>query len=207
MYKIATAFCALLWPLLNRESAAQSATEHPYLGLEEPKRETCLSCHPDKVEGKFVHAAGRANCESCHLPVTAGGRTTMGIKGIGAALCTGCHEETLRLATHPPVSAGECLVCHNPHASAFAGQTRAAIRTLCMSCHGVGSPDVKVDREQQRVSLLGGRTIDLASYESARKVSARHGDEGKSAVAGTTCVACHAPHGGAAKPMHHGGRP
>lgn len=196
MYRIATAFCALTWPLLNREGAAQSATEHPYLGLSKANNETCLTCHPDKAEGKFVHAAGKVSCASCHRSATGNGRTTMSFAGLGAGLCTNCHETMLKASSHAPAAQGECLVCHNPHSSAFGGQTRAAIRTLCMSCHFEGSPDVKVDRARQRVTLLGGRSIGLAVFDAAQKVSSRHGEEVKPVG---SCISCHAPHGGSAK--------
>jgi len=200
MCKIATVLCALLCPVNNRGMGAQTATEHPYLDPGKIKSETCLSCHPDKNEGRFVHATGTADCESCHRSTSEKRKTTIALLAAGGGLCTGCHEVKKSVVVHFPYQAVQCLVCHNPHSSAFPGQTRAAARTLCLSCHGEGSPDVKVDIATKTVSLLGGRAIDLASYERASKITARHGQEskarpvGNSSVAEMNCLSCHTAH-------------
>jgi predicted CXXCH cytochrome family protein len=36
---------------------------------------------------------------------------------------------------HDPAAEGECLECHNPHASDVPFQLRAAGQALCYSCH------------------------------------------------------------------------
>ena len=200
MCKIATVLCALLCPFTNREMGAQTATEHPYIDRGKIKSETCLSCHPDKNEGRFVHATGAACCESCHRSISEKRTTTIALLAEGGGLCTGCHEVKKSVVAHFPYTAGQCLVCHNPHSSAFPGQTRAAARTLCLSCHSEGSPDVKVDVATKTVSLLGGRTIDLASYERAQKIAAGHGEKSKPqpvsnpSAAETNCLSCHNAH-------------
>jgi predicted CXXCH cytochrome family protein len=205
-YKIATVVWAVLWPSMQRESSAQSGTEHPYLDPRNLESRTCLKCHPDKVEGRFVHATGRATCETCHRVSSEGRRTAVTYAERGAGLCSSCHVTKQSAGLHLPYKLGQCLVCHNPHSSPFAGQVRATVRTLCLSCHGKGSPDVQVDREAKQVSLLGGRTVDLLSYERAQKVAEQHGEPGQPAGAG--CLSCHAPHGGSnPKLSNAGGRP
>lgn len=210
MYRIATVFCALLCPIVNRESRAQTSTEHPYIDPGKIKRETCLNCHPDKVEGKFVHAAAEAGCDNCHTVASAKARSTVTSVSVDGGVCTGCHEVKKSPVVHFPYKTGQCLVCHNPHASAFPGITRAAIGTLCMSCHGSGSPDVKIDRANKMVSLLGGRTIDVASYERAPKVGVEHSEKSKShpltksAGAKLDCLSCHNPHSSEVKNLLNG---
>ena len=212
LYKIATVLCALLCPFSNRETAAQTSTEHPYMDPGKIKSETCLNCHPDKNEGKFVHAAGVAGCESCHRSISEKRKTTFAFVAEGRGLCTGCHEVKQSVVGHFPYKAGQCLVCHNPHSSAFPGQARAAVRTLCMSCHGEGSPDVKVDVATKTVSLLGGRTIDLTSYQRAQKVPAGHGEKSKSQPVSNSsatemnCLSCHNAHTSEARSPLSGAR-
>jgi len=50
----------------NRRTPAAQTTEHPYIAPDDIKSETCLTCHPDKKEGKFVHTAVGMGCENCH---------------------------------------------------------------------------------------------------------------------------------------------
>jgi len=55
----------------------------------------------------------------------------------GGELCATCHwEQTTRGDLHLPVAAGDCLTCHNPHASDYAFLLTMAPRELCLSCHG-----------------------------------------------------------------------
>lgn len=205
LYKIATVFCALFCPFTNREMGAQTATEHPYVDPGKIKSETCLNCHPDKNEGKFVHTTGTSGCGGCHRVTSEKRNTTIALVSEGGGLCITCHEVKQSVVVHFPYKAGQCLVCHNPHSSAFPSQTRAAIGTLCMSCHGANSPDVKVDLGTKTVSLLGGRTIDLASYERAQKISAGHWEKSKSqpvsnpSAVEMNCLSCHNAHTSEAK--------
>jgi predicted CXXCH cytochrome family protein len=205
MYRIATVLCALAYPFANRETVAQTATEHPYIDPGKIKSETCLTCHPDKNEGRFVHATGAAGCESCHRSISEKRKTTISLAAEGGGLCTGCHQVKQSVVAHFPYKTGQCLVCHNPHSSAFPGQTRAAARTLCMSCHGEGSPDVKVDVSTKTVSLLGGRGIEFATYQRAQKVPSGHGEKSRSqspsnsSAAEVNCLTCHNAHTSGAK--------
>jgi predicted CXXCH cytochrome family protein len=54
-------------------------------------------------------------------------------------LCITCHDpiEAAKAPKelHPPVEAGECTECHNPHASAEESLLWAADTTLCAACH------------------------------------------------------------------------
>ncbi len=196
--------------ILHRQAVAQTVTEHPYIAPEEIKTETCLGCHADKKEGTFVHTAVTTGCESCHQATSEKEleKTTVTLMAQGSELCALCHEAKKDPVVHGPYKAGQCLVCHNPHSSDFPRQTRAATNALCMSCHGASRPDVKVNAEGKTVSLLGGRTVDLASYEKAPKIGAGHheksmprvasqpapGKEPRKPDAELSCISCHDPH-------------
>ena len=166
---------------ISKLSAADSSdqsyletSDHPYLETKDRKTETCLKCHPTKNQGKFVHTAVGMGCESCHQAASADDKTTITLRATGGDLCSKCHEINKDPVLHGPYKAGQCLICHNPHTGAYPAQTRAAVSTLCLGCHMLNQPDVRVNAETKTVSLLDGRTYDLATWESAPKIGAAH---------------------------------
>jgi predicted CXXCH cytochrome family protein len=192
----------------NFRVASGQTTEHPFIEPDAIKSETCLTCHPDKREGKFVHSAVAIGCDSCHQATSEGSKTTVTLVATDGELCGRCHEAKREPVVHEPYGTGQCLVCHNPHSSDFPRQTRAATEMLCMSCHGTSRPDVKVAANARTVSVLGGRTLDLAAYEKAPKISPGHPEKGAlpaqsvsvpakaplKPAAELDCISCHDPH-------------
>ncbi len=187
---------------------AEEILEHPFIAQNEIKSETCLTCHPGKKDGKFVHTALALGCLSCHRVTSEKNTTTVNFVATGSALCATCHQPQKGRLLHKPFADGQCLICHNPHASEFKAQTRASVDSLCLSCHGAGRPDVRVDAKTQTVSLLDGRTYDLASFEEAPKVGGDHAQVsmpprvGRAVAANASrkadvnqdCLSCHDPH-------------
>ncbi len=196
------------------KGAADDNLEHPFIEQKAIKSETCLTCHPTKEEGKFVHSAVGLGCQNCHRVSSEDNTTTINFVAVGGDLCAKCHEVKKALVIHKPYHDGECLICHNPHASEFRAQARASVDSLCMSCHGIGRPDVRVNAKAQTVSLLDGRTYDLRSFEQAPKVGGGHAQINmppragratltkapKKADAAQSCISCHDPH--ASDEMH-----
>jgi len=194
----------------NRRTPAAQTTEHPYIAPDDIKSETCLTCHPDKKEGKAVHTAVGMGCENFHQATSEKDKekTTITLIATGGELCAMCHEASKDPVQHAPYKAGQCLVCHEPHASNFPKQTRAETNILCLSCHGVNQPDVKFNKEIQTVSMLGGRNITFELYRQAPKIGIdRNGTRGhpmmNHPVAGKdphnkdgtiSCLSCHVPH-------------
>jgi predicted CXXCH cytochrome family protein len=190
---------------------AQVTTEHPFIEPSAIKSETCLTCHPDKKEGKFVHSAVAMGCENCHQASSENGKTAITLVATGGELCAMCHEAKKDPVLHVPYREGQCLICHEPHTSNFPRQLRAETNLLCLSCHGVNQPDVKVDQEIKTVSLLGGRTLTLDDYRQAVKIGLdRSGTKGHPIVghpisgqdprnkdAPLNCLSCHVPHSSA----------
>ncbi len=188
-------------------SAAESL-DHPYLGTEDLKSETCLKCHPTKNKGKFVHPAVAMGCLGCHQAVSANDKTTISLMAAGGELCAKCHESSKDPVQHGPYKAGQCLLCHNPHAGEYQAQMRAPVNTLCLSCHMLNQPGAKANVDDKTVSLPGGQTYDLASWERAPKIGEDHGANNISHLPSGTatskkpekpgsdldCLSCHDPH-------------
>jgi predicted CXXCH cytochrome family protein len=191
--------------------AADDTVEHPFIDKRDIKSETCLTCHPDKKDGRFVHPAAAMGCQNCHLAASRDEKTTITLIATGGDLCARCHEAKKASVVHGPYQAGLCLVCHDPHTGNFPRQTRAQANTLCLGCHGAGERDVKVNAENQLVTLPGGQAVSLAEYRQAPKitldasgvsghpvaghpVSARDPRTGNSAL---SCLSCHDPHSSA----------
>lgn len=99
---------------------------------------TTASCHADIVEKKFVHliaADGRA-CVVCHQQPEAD-QHRFRMLAEGGELCIMCHDKTLfeGEVVHGPVGKGDCIKCHDPHATEHYKQTREALPDLCFECH------------------------------------------------------------------------
>jgi predicted CXXCH cytochrome family protein len=185
------------------QTSAERPIEHPYIEAKDIKPETCLTCHPEKRQGKFVHTAARNGCENCHQVVSEGNRTGITLVATGAELCAKCHEVKKGPVLHGPYENGQCLLCHDPHSSEFEAQTRSAVDSLCLECHA--PKHVTADT----ISLFGLRTISKAEFEVIPKIELDptwrighprpshpvagiadplHGGEAMS------CLSCHDPH-------------
>lgn len=198
---------ALLFGMAGR-IAGQESEGHPLIEPGYIKSKTCLSCHPGKEEGRFVHSAINIGCEKCHQATSETQKTTITLLATDGDLCGKCHEAKQDAVLHAPYKGRQCLVCHNPHSSDFPGQTRAAANTLCMSCHGANQSNVRVNAEARTVSLLDGRTIALEAYEKAPKISDDHSQSGAAYMlshplrgktrpdsdAALNCLTCHDAH-------------
>jgi predicted CXXCH cytochrome family protein len=217
---VADLLLAVVLGNLALKKAKAQTTEHPFISADDINADTCLSCHPNKKEGKSVHPAVGLGCKTCHEATSEEkkGKTKVTLVAEGSDLCARCHAASKDPVQHRPYKSGQCLVCHEPHASDFPKQTRAEISILCQSCHGNNQPDVKVNADAKTVSLLGGRRLDLASYEKAPKIELGHSkknspfvvspppavkDFGK-ADAELNCMTCHDPHASKAEHLLRG---
>ncbi len=122
-----------------QEQGEKIKAGHPYIEQKDIKTETCLGCHPEMNQGKFVHSAVASGCDGCHHAASDkdAQKTTITLTATGAALCALCHEATKDPVVHGPVKAGQCLSCHDPHTSEFKAQTRADNNVLCLACHAL----------------------------------------------------------------------
>ena len=182
---------------------AQDHLEHPFIEPRDIKAEICLTCHPEKKQGRFTHTAVRMGCPECHHIVSERNKTTITLFASGAHLCERCHEAIQEPVIHGPYRNGQCLICHEPHASEFKAQTRAEVNALCLECH---EPRPTAGNT---VNLIGLESISKAEFETAPKIdldpSLRFGHPRPSHPVGgvadplhtgakISCLSCHAPH-------------
>ena len=184
-------------------ASAEEGIEHPFIEPKEIKPETCLTCHPEKKEGRFVHTAMGMGCESCHRIISEKNRTTITLLAAGGQLCARCHEARKDPVLHGPYQAGQCLTCHEPHSSPFKAQTRSAGNSLCLECH---APKLA---KADTVTLFSFQKVSKADFEAIPKITldptldfghpcathpvARVPDplhEGQK----MSCLSCHTPH-------------
>jgi predicted CXXCH cytochrome family protein len=113
---------------------------------------TCIECHEDKGQGKFVHSAMAMGCTTCHEIRSNKGVTRVKLTTTTPqALCLTCHADMnaakLTGTVHPP-AVRDCIKCHSPHQSNNKYQLLKATSgnkgdNLCLECHaqGVNVPD------------------------------------------------------------------
>jgi predicted CXXCH cytochrome family protein len=107
-------------------------------------RGLCLVCHQAKEEEfakKVVHPPVEEGCATCHEPHQSPLRFQLrGTKGKPvSSLCFNCHDQNIfsRKFQHGPVGAGDCIACHNAHATDAEKLLIApkANGELCFQCH------------------------------------------------------------------------
>lgn len=106
-----------------------------------PVTKNCLECHAvhssdqDALLNKVVHnPVAELECGSCHEGPQKDGTALV---SSGAELCLQCHDDVDIEVTeaHAPMAGGDCLECHSPHASNFAGMLSTPPEALCFKCH------------------------------------------------------------------------
>ena len=187
-------------------SAGTESPNHPYIDEKEVKSDTCLTCHPTKNQGKYVHTAVGRGCDNCHEAISKNGQTVIALRAQGGSLCAKCHAINNKRTQHAPYAEGQCLICHDPHAGAYPAETRAAVSTLCLVCHMPNQPGAAMMADHKHISVFG-IPYDAAAWGRAPKVTEQHFEEHASAgarepsdrprhpsQAGRNCLTCHEPH-------------
>jgi predicted CXXCH cytochrome family protein len=102
--------------------------------------EDCASCHASLLKHANVHAAAES-CDTCHeaQPGAAHpqkGKKTFKLVADPPALCATCHDSIgTKGQVHQPVKDGDCLTCHDPHASDQPKLLTQPKKELCLTCH------------------------------------------------------------------------
>lgn len=202
---VAAAAPAKVEPIITQVTA-----EHPYIDPKQIKTETCIKCHPNKAQGKFVHTAVAQGCENCHTAASENNKTTITDVAVGGDLCAMCHEAAKATVQHAPYKNGQCLVCHDPHTGDFPKQTRAAVNQLCLTCHGPADERPQANGDQL-VVLFGGKVkLPEAYYQQVPILPLHDGvghplqghpvstviDPNTKAQVAMDCLSCHQPHAG-----------
>ncbi len=181
--------------------------------------ENC-GCHTRKANKKYVHEPVKnGECQSCHKPseqkhpkfkkeaflLTDNGKS---------GLCNECHErKDTKKHVHPPVAAGDCQDCHDPHQSDNAFQLKAAGAEVCYTCHEKST----LARPFPHQPIADGKCVSCHDpHQSDQKYMLKSegvnlcftchdkaqftGKSVHAPVAAGDCSACHAPHG---TQLHH----
>ena len=185
-----------------------STSTHPVPLAANTDSSTCLECHADVKQGKYVHEALDMGCLTCHAIKQEGNETTVSLVSPANQLCFTCHTKSSDAVQHLPYSEGDCTVCHSPHSSNFPAHTLVAHQELCMGCHVSGLP--KVNRKKKTVTVPWGVTltfrqmkgwyyIGLNKEHTANHPVMGHPITGPNTLLGNsapaiTCTSCHCPH-------------
>ena len=186
-----------------------SAHESQYAGqLKFPPEALCVSCHNDTVPdgAKTVHGpVEQGHCTACHDPHSSD--IDEHLVAEVPQLCFSCHnqdqtdhegrtlpavEESFidkSLRQHPPFARGDCLLCHEPHASDNIRLQRRPYsqafytdfspdKYFCLMCHGEST-------------FTEPRTLTATKFRNGNlNLHYRHVDREK----GRGCRACHHQH-------------
>jgi len=151
----------LIAPLVLTCTTAYTAPaklqRHPVSLAQNTDPSTCLQCHADKDQGKYVHTAMQMGCTACHAIKNIAGGTSVTLISPADQLCFTCHQKSSDPVQHQPYSEGACTICHSPHASNFPAHTWVAHQELCMGCHVKGM--LKVNRAKKTVTVPWGRSL------------------------------------------------
>jgi len=137
------------------------------------------------------------------------------LKAQGETLCETCHEKTPfreeSATIHMPYDDGECMTCHNPHASDNEGVTTEPQKQLCLSCHSdfedqmlngtsqhlpatVGQCSKCHNPHQSKLgSLLLAESPDLCLV-CHTELQTKMNEEKSHSPAERDCQRCHQPH-------------
>ena len=159
---------------------------HSALAATPSKDRSCLDCHKKLIARAAIHpviaqyARMDQGCPSCHEEPHGKNKSKKSLIAVVPDLCLQCHDKAKmdRKTVHPPVAAGDCLGCHDPHASDTQSLLLQPLPYLCQNCHP-GMQDGK--------HVLRGLGLGDNHPIQGRKDPSRSRRE-------LTCVSCHDPH-------------
>jgi predicted CXXCH cytochrome family protein len=147
---------------------------------------TCVECHKKLIAKRAVHPAisqyvrMEQGCPSCHTEPHGRKKAEKSLTEPVPGLCFQCHEKERfsRSNVHPPVAAGDCTVCHDPHAADGSALLVQPLPYLCQSCH---------DDQKDGKHILRGSGLGEQHPVQGRKDPSRIRRE-------LACTSCHNPH-------------
>ncbi|HVP49689.1 MAG TPA: cytochrome c3 family protein [Candidatus Bathyarchaeia archaeon] len=187
-------------------SAANKPKQHPVELAANTPASTCLECHGNLQQGKFVHTAMAMGCTTCHAIATKNGRTSVSLVSDANQLCESCHPLSTEKDLHGPYREGLCVTCHSPHSSDFPDHTWASAQDTCLGCHTRAR--LKEKPQAQTVTTPWGQTLTMAEMKGwmylnlNKTLTANHPVEGhpvtgpnrKPGTPPVSCLSCHKSH-------------
>ena len=218
----------------NLSVAAETVCDSCHDGTSGPERRghggvvpggaSCLSCHsPHASAGPgllraHVHpplAEGPESCATCHLP---GEDEDEGfpLSETAPELCLNCHEDPRQPAeapastVHAPAADGDCVLCHNPHASDQSALLKQPQVQLCGECHDQAEQALKAKAPHapavdectlchqphaggERLLRAPPPALCETCHEDVKLQLARRNAHPPAAEG--ECIICHEPHG------------
>ena len=224
---VAAVMAALLLAHADAKPAKDTKAKHPGVMQDQSAKNggamrPCYDCHKEVkkqfASKKFVHPpVAKTQCESCHLRHGFSQKLVL-VKPV-PELCFGCHDAVKTAAkpehVHAAFASGECLGCHDPHASDVAHLERdGGPETSCFVCHKATAAEAKKPHVHdvfakgdcyachdahgsKNAGLLrvAGNELCEGCHKPA-EVAAKHT---KVATGTLACVDCHEPHASTAE--------
>ena len=128
--------CLILLLSLSKPTAQVPPVDYPAV---------CFSCHEENqtiLTKKHVHEVyKKGKCQDCHNPHASKHEDLLNMDP--GKLCVSCHEKmkekltdtTMVDNTHKPFTEGECMACHDPHATDIEKVLTSGKTSLCTRCH------------------------------------------------------------------------
>jgi predicted CXXCH cytochrome family protein len=187
-------------------TASSKVVAHPVPLKVDTQATTCLECHGDLQQGKYVHSVMPEGCKTCHKIETAGGVTRVTLVAPAVHLCESCHALVTAKVLHGPYKEGLCVTCHSPHSSNFPAHTWASTQDICLGCHTRAR--LKVNQKTKTASTPWGQPVTLAQMKGFQYVNldaslthghpvAKHpvtGPNTSAKLAAVGCLSCHNQH-------------
>lgn len=160
-------------------------------GVPNPKYKTTQVVPKDTTDEKAVVVASTAGrpemyqhkpyaeekCKSCHEE----GFSNALLKPV-PDLCFTCHKDfdNQYKTLHGPVTAGACLMCHNPHESTLEKLAERPGQDLCLYCHDSGQ-------------VFKSRWHGQLGNKNCTECHNPHGGDNRGFLVQGTCSKCHEP--------------
>lgn len=142
---------------------------------------TCFSCHKSLTLYPFIHGPAAVwSCLSCHEFQS---KPVYSVKKPDTKLCFTCHVQQKeqwysKKYFHGPFNVGECVICHDPHASGNPFNLVKSVWDLCVGCHS---------DKQNGEHIVAGFSVIRQHPTRGKPDPSRKGRE-------LTCASCHEPH-------------
>ncbi len=169
----------------------------------------CSVCHVQIDDPKKLRADLAGVCAICHAPPVPKLDKPHSEVAV-LALCLSCHPERVadrkKAHVHPPFASGDCLTCHDPHATDNPKLLNDEVNTLCTTCH---QPDAEnIRKAHGGIVVADAKCTECHSPHASEREHLLTEAPLHPPFEGGSCDACHATPGkdGKVKLTEEGGK-